>query len=186
MRYFSALSLSISLLLSASLATAGTAVKGSIVAHDASSNPLLSAKSSYGMKGTGAFTVSLKGMTNSAGNPAPVTTGTTPDTQYWLTVRGDVQGLLWQYNVPFSITKAGQAKLKGTVALISAVPAGSAIGVLGVEVHEPTPAGSVADCQTLMTDPTLPGVFVPGVSPFPSNPCAAGARLGLTGILTGQ
>ncbi len=186
MRHFSALSLSVGLLLSAGLATAGTQVKGTIVPHDASSNPLLSFKSSFGMKGTGAFSVSLKGMTDSAGSPAPVTTGTTPDAQYWLTVKGDAQGILWQYNVPISITKAGQAKLKGSVALISAVPAGSAIGVLGVEVHEPTPAGSAADCQTVMTDPTLPGVFVPGVSPFASNPCATGARLGLTGLVTGQ
>lgn len=31
-----------------------------------------------------------------------------------------------------------------------------------------------------------PGIFVPGSSSSPDNPCASGARLGLTGIVTGQ
>ena len=180
-------SLTSALLFSASLAAAGTQVKGSIVPNDPTGNPQLSSKSSFGMKGSGAYVVKLKGMTDATGAPVPVTTATTPDAQYWLTVRGEAVGFSWEYNIPISVVVPGQATLKGAVALISAVPAGNAIGVHGVEVHAPTPdPGSTADCQTLMTDPSLPGVFVAGVSAFPTNPCASGPRLGLTGIMTGR
>lgn len=175
------------LLLSASLAAAGTQVKGSIVPNDPTGNPQLSSRSGFSMKGSGAYSVKLKGMTDATGAPVPVTTVTTPDAQYWVTVRGEAVGFFWEYNIPISVVEPGQARLKGTVALISAVPAGNAIGVHGVEVHAPTPdPGSTADCQTLMTDPGLPGVFVSGVSAFPTNPCASGARMGLTGIMTGR
>jgi hypothetical protein len=37
-----------------------------------------------------------------------------------------------------------------------------------------------------MNDPMLPGVWILGVSATATNPCASGARLGLTGIVAGQ
>lgn len=181
------LSLTAAALLFASLAAAGTQVKGSIVPSDPTGNPQLSSRSTFGLKGSGAYAVKLKGMTDATGAPVPVTTSTTPDAQYWLIVRGEAVGFSWEYNIPIAVAEPGQATLKGAVALLAAVPAGNAVGVHGVEVHAPTPdPGSTADCQTLMTDPSLPGVFVGGVSAFPANPCASGARLGLTGIMTGR
>ncbi len=182
MRYGSWALTAAAALLATGVATAGTQVKGTVVANDSSANPQLSAKSKFGMKGTGDYVVILKGITDGTGNPAPVTSGTTADTQYFLVVRGDVQGTFWQYNIPFNITTAGQAKLKGSVALISQVPAGAAVGILGVAIHEPATATDAAACDAILSDPNLPGVYV-GIT---DNPCASGARVGLSGILTGQ
>ncbi|HSP99397.1 MAG TPA: hypothetical protein VL049_19415 [Candidatus Dormibacteraeota bacterium] len=179
------LAAAIGLLFSAGLAMAGTKVQGNIVPNDAGSDPKLDAKSKFKLAGTGDYKVGLKGITDSVGNPAPVTSGTTPDTQYFLILKGDATGVLWEYNVPFNITKEGQAKVQGSVALISAVPAGSAVGVLGIEIHEPTPAMNAADCTTLLTNMALPGVFIPG-APFATNPCASGARVGISGVVTGN
>ena len=184
MRFLS-VAAAMAVLFSAGLATAGTKVQGNVVPHDASTNPKVSEKSKFKIGGTGAYQVGLKGITDSTGARAPVTSGTTPDTQYILILKGDAAGVLWQYNIPFNIEKAGQAKIKGTVALISSVPPGSSVGVLGVEVREPTTAGSAADCQTILSNPTLPGVFIPG-APFATNPCATGARVGLSGVITGN
>ena len=172
----------------ATLATAGTQVKGSIVPHDASAHPQVSAKSKFKLKGTGEIKVSLKGMTDAAGAPAPITTGATPDTQYWVAMKIDVQGNTGAYNVPFNVETVGAAKVAATVGLISLAP-GVAVGIQGVEIHEPVPAAdvtAVADCTALMNDPMLPGVWILGVSPTATNPCASGARLGLTGIVAGQ
>lgn len=182
MRYRS-LAISGMLLFAASAATAGTKVQGNVVPNDAATHPQVSAKSKFKIDGKGNYQVGLKGMTDGGGSPAPVTSGTTPDTQYWIILKGDNLGVLWQLNVPFNITKDGQAKVKGSNGLITSVPVGSAVGVLGVEIREPTSPASAADCTTLMNLPGTPGVFIPG-APFPTNPCATGARLGLSGIVT--
>ena len=175
------------LLLSANLATAGTKVQGNVVANVAGTDPQLSGKSKYKVAGDGSYQVNMKGITDSMGNPAPVTTGTTPDTQYFAILKGDVNGVLWEYNIPFNIAKAGQAKLKGSIALISSVPTGSAVGVLGVEIFEPTTAGTAADCQAVLSGSLLPGVYIFGLtSTDATNPCASGARVGISGVLTGE
>jgi hypothetical protein len=183
MRRYLSLAVTAGLLLSANLATAGTKVQGNVVPNDSLTHPQLSAKSKYKLAGSGDYQVNLKGITDSAGMPAAVTTGTTPDTQYWAILKGDANGVLWQLNVPFNITKAGQAKIKGSNSLITSVDVGSAVGVLGVEIREPTTAGTAANCTTLMNDPMLPGVFLPGL-PFATNPCASGARVGISGVVT--
>jgi hypothetical protein len=172
----------VGLLFSAGLATAGTKVQGNVVPATGG-NPSVSAKSKFKMSGAGAYQVGLKGITDAMGNPAAVTTGTTPDTQYFAIIKGDAAGVLWQYNVPFNIEKEGQAKLKGSVALITTVAVGTAVGVLGVEVHEPTTALDAAACTAILTDPLLPGVYLPSMA-VPTNPCASGARIGLSGVVT--
>jgi hypothetical protein len=183
MRRSLSLAVTAGLLLSATMATAGTKVQGNIVPNATGVNPLVSAKSKFKVSGTGDYQAGLKGITDGAGSPAPVTTGTTPDTQYWLILKGDNLGVLWQLNVPFNIDKEGQAKIKGSNSLITSVPTGSAVGILGVEIREPTSPATAANCTTVMTTGVTPGVFIPGV-PFPTNPCASGARLGLSGIVT--
>ena len=182
MRHLS-LAVTAGLLLSGSVAMAGTKVQGNIVPDTAGVNPLVSEKSKFKMAGSGDYQVGLKGITDGGGAPAPVTNGLTPDTQYWIVIKGDSAGVQWQYNVPFNIEKAGQAKIKGSVGLISTVPVGSAVGIQGVEIHGPALVGSSADCTTIMNSIALPGVFIPN-APFPTNPCASGPRIGVSGILT--
>ncbi|MFN8641458.1 MAG: hypothetical protein U0802_07310 [Candidatus Binatia bacterium] len=182
MRYRS-LAATAGLLLLASAASAGTKVQGNVVANDGASHPQVSSKSKFKIDGAGNYQVGLKGITITGGMPAPVTTGTTPDTQYWIILKGDNLGVLWQLNVPFNITKEGQAKVKGSNSLITSVPTGSAVGILGVEIREPTPGGSAAACSAIMNKVVFPGVYIPP-GDGPSNPCATGARIGLSGIVT--
>ncbi|MFN8542694.1 MAG: hypothetical protein U0807_00565 [Candidatus Binatia bacterium] len=182
MKRLTYLSSAAALLISAAVATAGTQVKGSIVPHNASGHPQVSQKSTFGMKGTGDYKVGLKGITDGGGAPAGPTSGSTPDTQYWLVFKGDTVGVVWQYNVPFNIAKAGQAKIQGSAAgLLGLTPTGTATGVLGVEVHAPTTAGDAAACTAVLGG-VMPGIYIGATG----NPCASGARLGLTGIVTGQ
>lgn len=181
MRY-TAFAAAAGLLFSASLATAGTKVQGNVVPAT-TGNPTVSAKSKFKLAGNGSYQVGLKGITDSNGDPAPVTSGTTPDTQYFAIIKGDAGGVLWEYNIPFNITKEGQAKLKGSVAIITSVPAGTAVGILGVEVREPTTVGDAAACTAILTNVLLPGVYLPSMAQ-PTNPCASGARFGIGGIVT--
>lgn len=181
MRYIS-LAAAAGLMFSAGLATAGTKVQGNVVPDNAG-NPSVSAKSKFKMAGNGSYQVGLKGITDSSGNPAPVTSGSTPDTQYFAIIKGDAGGVLWQYNIPFNITKEGQAKLKGSVAIITSVPAGTAVGILGVDVREATTVGDAPACAAILANALLPGVYIPSMAQ-PTNPCASGTRLGLGGIVT--
>jgi hypothetical protein len=166
------------ILFSAGLAMAGTKVQGNVVGN--TTNPSVSAKSKFKMAGTGDYQVGLKGITDALGNPAAVTTGTTPDTEYIIIFKGDASGIAWEFNVPFNITKEGQAKVKGSAAsLLGLTAAGSPIGILGVEIHEPTTPASAAACTAVLTG-AIPGVFLPPGA----NPCATGARVGISGIIT--
>ena len=61
------------------------------------------------------------------------------------------------------------------------VAAGTPVGVLGVEVHETTTPATAAACTAVLTG-AIPGVFL---GP-PPNPCASGARVGISGVVTGN
>jgi hypothetical protein len=172
-------------------AIAGTSVKANIVPTQAATNPLLSNKSSFKIDGKGNYQISVKGMTDNLGNLVPVSNGTTPDTQHWVTIHGGVPGLAFQYNAPFNPSKPGEAKIKGSLAgLVALLPAGTSIGIQSVEVHQPTLAGQdTSDCTDVMTipliaDPVILQIYIEGVSPYLSNPCASGALVGLSGIST--
>ena len=177
MRY-SSLAAAMAVLFTTGLAMAGTKVQGNVVGN--ATDPSVSPKSKFKMAGDGSYQVGLKGITDSMGNPAAITTGTTPDTEYMIIFKGDAAGVLWEFNVPFNITKDGQAKVKGSAgSLLSLTATGSPIGILGVEIHEPTTPASAAACTAVLTG-AIPGVFLP---PGP-NPCATGARVGISGIVT--
>ena len=178
-------------LLAAAPAIAGTSVKGNIVAATAGTDPQLLNKSKFKIDGTGAYKVTVKGMTDSGGNLVPVSSGTTPDTQYWLVIKGGGPGLVFEYNTPFNPSKEGQATISGSLAgLVALLPAGTSVGVFGIEIHEPTPAGQeTTDCTEVMTvpliaDPEILQIYIEGISAYASNPCAAGALVGMSGIST--
>ena len=181
MRYAS-LATAAALLFSAGVAMAGTKVQGNIVDVDVvlGDSSGVSAKSKYQLKGDGSYKVQLKGMTDNAGAPAAVTTG--PVDEYIAVISGDAGGgITWNYNIRVPITKEGQAKVQGSVSLISSVPVGSAVGVLGVKVYEAPTPGTAAACTTVMTDPMLPGVWLDIMG---ANPCASGDRVGISGVVT--
>ena len=166
------------LAMSASAALAGTKVQGNVVGGNNGSDPTLDGKSKFKFDGAGNYQIGLKGVTDSVGNPAAVTTGTTPDTEYVLVLRGKAAGVDWQYNVLFNITKAGQAKVKGSAgSLLTLTPTGSPIGILGLEIHEPVPPADAAACTAILTG-AIPGVAIG------ANPCANGAIVGISGIVT--
>ena len=175
MRYAS-FAAAVCLLFSAGMATAGTKVQGNVVDADVGLAGL--AKSKFKLDGKGNYQFGLKEMTDSAGNPAAVTT---PGNEYIAIIKGDAAGVLWELNVKVPITKAGQAKVKGSASLISSVPVGTAVGVVGAAVHEPPTPANAAACNAVMTDPPFPGVYLgaPG-----SNPCASGLRIGYSGVVT--
>jgi len=181
------------LALSAAPALAGTSVKGNVVAGTAGADPGLANKSKFKIDGKGNYSVKVTGMTDSAGNLVPVSAGTTPDTQYWLVIKGGAPGLAFEYNTPFNPTKtAGDATVKGSLSgLVSLLPADSSIGIFGVEIHEPTAPASqeTTDCTTVMTVPLIPDpvilqIYIEGISPYAANPCASGALVGMSGIST--
>lgn len=167
-------------LFSTGLAMAGTKFQSNVVGNP--TDPTVSPKSKFKLAGSGDYQLGLKGITDSMGNPAAVTTGTTPDTEYIMIIKGDAGGVLWDYCIPFNITKEGQAKVKGSASsLLGLVATGTPVGVLGVEVHEPTTAGTAAACTAVLGG-AIPGVFL---GP-PPNPCASGARVGISGVVTGD
>ena len=117
-------------------------------------------------------------------------------------IKGGVPGVLsFQYNKPFNPTKTpGEATIKGSLGgLVALLPADSSIGIFGIEIHEPTladdplalpdPITATTDCTTVMTVPLIPDpeilqIWIDGISPWPANPCASGALVGMTGIST--
>jgi hypothetical protein len=192
------------LALAAVPAVAGTSVKGNVVAGTAGADPGLANKSKFKIDGKGNYSVKVTGMTTSGGMPVPVpvTPPTTTDQQYWLVIKGGVPGVLaFEYNKPFNPTKTpGEATIKGTLSsLVALLPADSSIGIFGIEIHEPTladdplalpdPTTNTTDCTTIMTvpliaDPEIIQIWINGVSPWPANPCASGALVGMSGIST--
>jgi len=177
MRYAS-LATAAALLFSAGVAMAGTKVQGNLVDPDVG-NPTVDPKSKFKLSGKGSYQFGLKGITDAGGMPAAITTA---GTEYIAVIKGDAGGgVLWEFNILVPITKAGQAKVKGSVSLINQVPVGSAVGVLGAEVHEQPTAGTDAACTTIMTDMLLPGVYL---GPPGGNPCTSGARVAVSGVVT--
>lgn len=163
---------------SASVAMAGTKVQGNLVGANNGANPTVDGKSKFKFDGKGSYQIGLKGVTDSSGNPAAVTNGSTPDTEYIAVIKGRAAGVDWQFNVPFNITKEGQAKVKGSAgSLLTLTPSGTPIAVLGVEIHEPVPAMDAAACTAVLTG------AIPGVA-LGANPCANGAIVGISGIVT--
>jgi hypothetical protein len=185
-RTFRLFSIAGGLLLSASMALAGTQVSGSIVPAnpDVTVHPQVGAKSTYSFRGKeGKYAFHLKGITDASGMPAPITSGGTSDTMYIAIVRIEALGQVVNYNIPFNITKkAGQETVKGAASLVSLVP-GAAVGISGVVIYQPTPPANAPACDAILFDPALPGVYLGDTD---TNPCAGGMRIGVSGIVAGS
>lgn len=178
MRYVS-LAAAVCLLFSTGMATAGTKVQGNVVDADLGLAGL--AKSKFKLDGKGNYQFGLKEMTDSAGNPAAVTT---PGNEYIAVIKGDAAGALWELNIQVPIAKEGQAKVKGSAAaLLGLVPVGTPVGVSGAEVHEPPTAPDAAACAANLAN-GAPFLIGPGVWLSGPNPCASGLRIGYSGVVT--
>lgn len=180
------LTIACGLLLAASGAHAATKVSGSLVAAnpDTSVNPHVGAKSTYSFRGKdGKYVFQLRDVTDPGGLPAPITTGATSDTMYLAIVRIEALGTIVNYNIPFNIeARAGRATVKGTASLVSLVP-GAAVGISGVAIYGPTPPANAAACDAILFDVGFPGVYLGDLD---TNPCAGGAKIGVSGIVAGD
>ena len=81
MRYASFVA-AIAVLFTTGLATAGTKFQSNVVGNV--TDPSVGPKSKFKLQGSGAYQLGLKDVTDSLGNPAAITTGTTPDTEYMI------------------------------------------------------------------------------------------------------
>ncbi|HLK11920.1 MAG TPA: hypothetical protein VKW76_11105 [Candidatus Binatia bacterium] len=171
------------LVLSAGLATAGTKFQGTIVPLAPTGNPTLANSSSFQLKGVGAMQVKLKKVTDSTG--APVTTGTTPDVEYYAVISGvvftsNLGPISFQLDEPMPLKKGSGAIKPSLTNLTALASQGTALQITGVDVYTPPAAGDVAACEAVLTG-AVPGVVLPPAS----NPCATGTRIGVGGIQDG-
>jgi hypothetical protein len=173
-------------------AFAGTKFQTNIVPSSAVSpptNPTLSTKGKIQFDDKGKILLTVKGVTDGAGDPVTTSTAIkdslkatgTPvadDTTYVAVVRGTFTalGIQFEMPVPFDLKKGNGTTKLAEGAQFSQIPGGigRSVEINGVEVWGPLGAGNVAACNSVLAN------VVTLVTNDPS--CRGGTKIGVAGI----